>query len=99
VIAPVIAAANKPAVEKTIEIERIIEVEAGAGPRVPAAPKARRDKRVTVRTLLPSKAKDAYLDTPITLWTGAASPAIDPFYVVDREQMATLLTAFECSAN
>jgi cobaltochelatase CobS len=103
VLGPVLAAANKPAVEieRVIEVERIVEVAPGEAPRV-SAPKARRDKRVTFRTLYPSRSTkcSAYFDAPLTLWTGAAnSPAADPFYVVDKQHMALLMTGMERSTN
>jgi MoxR-like ATPase len=98
---PVITAANRGPVEveRIIEVERIVEVAPGEGPRVPAAPKARRDKKVTFRTLWPSRAKDTWRDAPITLWTGATAPAADPFYVVDHVQMALAATAVERGTN
>jgi MoxR-like ATPase len=100
-LGPVIEAANKSPVEveRIVEIERIVEVAPGEGPRIVASPKARKDKRATFRTLYPSRAKDAWLDAPLTLWTGAASPAADPFYVVDKNQMALLMTAIERGTN
>lgn len=101
VLGPVITAANKPPVEveRIVEVERVVEVAPGEAPRV-SLPKAKRDKRVTFRTLYPSRAKDAYLDAPITLWTGATnSPAADPFYVVDRQHMALLMTGIERGTN
>jgi MoxR-like ATPase len=101
-LGPVIDAANKPAIEieRTVEVERIVEVERAAGdaPRVVTA-KARRDKKTTFRTLFPSKARDAWRDAPITLWTGVKSPDADPFYVPDHQQMAMLLTAIERGTN
>ena len=98
---PVIAAANKPAVEieRIVEVERVVEVAPGEGPRVASLPKARKDKRTTFRTLYPSRAKDAWRDAPLTLWTGARSPMVDPFYVTDHTQMALLMTAIERGTN
>lgn len=97
---PVIDAANRGPVEveRIVEIERIIEVAPGEAPRV-VLPKARRDKRTSFRSLFPTRAKDAYLDAPLTLWTNVASPAVDPFYVVERSQMAMLMTAIERGTN
>jgi len=94
-LGPVIDAANRG----PVEVERIVEVAAGEGPRVVAGPKARRDKRTTFRALFPSKAKDAWRDAPITLWAGVAAPAIDPFYVVNHLQMALAATALERGTN
>lgn len=93
---PVIDAANKGPV--TIEVERIVEVAPGEKPLV-TLPKARRDKATTFRTLYPSKAKDAWRDAKLTLWTGAKSPAVDPFYVVDHAQMASAMVAIEAGMN
>jgi MoxR-like ATPase len=97
---PVITAANKPAVEveRIVEVERVIEVAPGEAPRV-TLPKARRDKRTTFRTLFPSRAKDAWRDAPLTLWTGVTAPEADPFYVADHVQMALLMTAMERGTN
>lgn len=97
---PVIDAANKPAVEveRVVEVERIVEVAPGEAPRI-VLPKAKRDKRTTFRALFPTRAKDTYLDAPLTLWTNVASPAVDPFYVVERAQMAMLMTAIERGTN
>ena len=100
-LGPVVAAANKGPVEveRIVEIERIVEVAAGEMPRTAPSPKARRDKKTTFRTLFPSRAKDIWRDAPLTLWTGAAAPAVDPFYVVDHFQMAVCMTAIERCAN
>ena len=100
-LGPVIDAANKPAVEveRIVEVERVVEVAPGEGPRIVATPKARRDKKTTTRTLFPTKMHGDYLDKPVTLWAGAASPPVDPFYVVDREQAGTVLTAWERGTN
>jgi cobaltochelatase CobS len=99
-LGPVIAAANKGPVEieRIVEVERVVEVAPGEAPRV-VLPKARRDKKTTFRSLFPSRAKGAWLDAPITLWSGVASPAADPFYVVDNHQMALLITAMERGTN
>jgi MoxR-like ATPase len=98
-LAPVIAAANKPAVERVVEIERVVEVGPGEAAARAARPKTRREKRVTFRTLFPSRSTQPWNDKQITLWTGGTAPAVDPFYVVDREQMATLMTAMEHGDN
>lgn len=101
-LSPVVDAANRGPVEveRVVEVERIVEVEAGSRPR-PVIAKARRDKQVTIRSLLTpvSRAKDAWRDKMVTLWTGAPSPAVDPFYVPDHQQAAIALTAIERCTN
>lgn len=96
-----IDAANRGPVEieKIVEVERIVEVAPGEGPRPVALPKGRRDKKTTFRTLYPSRAKDAWRDAQITLWTGTNAPVVDPYYVVDHQQMATFMTAVELGSN
>lgn len=96
-LAPVIDAANKPAVE----IERIVEVQGNgtsAAPRV-ITPKARRGNKTTFRTLFPSSSKEQWNDMPLTIWNGAPSPAVDPHYVINREQLALVMGAIELGEN
>jgi MoxR-like ATPase len=49
--------------------------------------------------MFPSKSKELWYDTPLTLWAGVKAPDVDPFYVVNRAQLSTLMTAMERGSN
>jgi len=94
VLAPVIAAANKPA----IEVEKIVYQQAmpvaptGALPYAQPGNQIRLDKLFNIKSSNPK--------AMVTLWEAhGAAPAVDPFFVVDAKNMAQLATAIERGSN
>ena len=93
-LAPVIAAANKPAVE----VEKIVYQQAMPVAPTGALPYAQPGNKVKVGKLFGFKTGNA--NALVTLWEAhGAAPAIDPFFVVDAGNMAMLATAIERGSN
>ena len=98
-LAPVIAAANKPAVVQTVE--RVVEV---AAPLV--APKGalpypvKTGKALPFNKLFEVNTTHAFGKTPISLWNAhGAAPQPDPYFIVDAMNMGLLATAAETGSN
>ena len=99
-LAPVVTAANKPAV--ITEVERIVTQEVmvtkeGAiiAPKAPTPVKT--GKTVTFNKLFGVQASGAFGKREITLWNSHGyAPEVDPFYVVDPVTMGMIATAAEC---
>lgn len=92
-LAPLIIAANKPAVE----IERIVTVTQAPLP-VGATPYATKGKQVPLGSLFGFRGQ--YAKAPVSTWDAhGAAPAIDPFYVTDPYNMFMLATAIERGSN
>jgi MoxR-like ATPase len=98
-LAPVIAAANKPAVVKTIT--KTVTVEAQPLAPVGQAPYAvKTDLTSEFGKLFGLKGQSEYLKSHVTLWNSCgASPAVDPYYVVDAENMGALALGAEAGLN
>jgi len=99
---PLVDAANKPAitVERVVEVEKVVEVEAAAKAPAGVVPFARPGDQIKLRDLFGFKGKLAAFDRPVTVWDShGTAPFIDPFYVVNEENMAMLALAVERGTN
>jgi MoxR-like ATPase len=98
-LASVVAAANKPAVVKTIT--KTVTVEAQPLAPVGQAPYAvKTDLTSEFGKLFGLKGQSEYLKSHVTLWNSCgASPAVDPYYVVDAENMGALALGAEAGLN
>lgn len=98
-LAPVIAAANKPAVVK--EVVKTVTVQA-----MPTAPAGQAPYAVKTGLTAPFgklfgvKGAHDYINSPVELWDShGASPATDPFFIVDNEVMGALVLGSEEGLN
>ncbi len=98
-LAPVIAAANKPAIVQTVE--KTITVE--AAPIAPAGSlpyASKTGKTVPFNKLFGTATKSGFGSREISLWEAhGQAPAIDPYFVVDADVMGALATAGEHETN
>jgi MoxR-like ATPase len=99
-LAPVIEAANRPAV--TVEVEKVVEREvlvtatgAVVAPKFPMP--VRTGGKVAFNKLFGVNTTHAFGKTEISLWNShGQAPAFDPFYVTDAMTMGAIATAAEC---
>jgi hypothetical protein len=96
-LAPLIAAANKPA--RTIEVVREVEKIVNLAPLSPGAtPYAQPQHKIEIGKLFGFRGNNA--KSPVTIWEShGAAPSIDPLYVVDAPNMAMMGTAIERGSN
>jgi cobaltochelatase CobS len=98
-LAPVVVAANKPAVVQTIE--KVVTVAAQPTAPAGAIPYAvKTGATIEFAKLFGVRTSQAFGKKPITLWEAHGyAPQPDPFYVVDVEGMAALALAGEHGTN
>jgi cobaltochelatase CobS len=96
---PVVQAANKPAVVTTIE--KVVTVEAQAQAPVGSIPYATKTgATIEFAKLFSVRTSMGFAKKPISLWEAHGyAPALDPFHVVDVENMAALALAAEHATN
>jgi len=96
---PVVMAANKPAVVTTVE--KVVTVQAQAVAPLGAIPYAvKTGATIEFAKLFGVRTSQAFGKKPVSLWEAhGVAPAVDPFYVVDTENMAALALAGEHATN
>ncbi len=96
-LAPIIDAANKPA----LEVERIVTLDAkGKVVATRRSNPVKTGKMATIKSLFGLKDSRPFVEAKVSLWDAhGAAPAIDPFYVVDPVNMALVATAAESNVN
>jgi MoxR-like ATPase len=92
-LSPIVALANKPAVEKTITVERIVD--ASGAPIVPAFVAAQRVGASTIGKLFGISSRAKHADKPMSLWNAVDAPPVDPFYVPDVDNLSMLISAID----
>jgi len=98
-LVPVIAAANKPAI--VTEVEKVVMRDAPLVAPSGAVPYAvKTGATMPFNKLFGTRSTLGFGSKPISLWEAhGMAPAIDPYFVVDANVMATLATAAEHGTN